>query len=154
MNLRVNQWFIDIYSFSCLHFDTRSNHLLNNLSFSLNLLTTSFFKRQRLHDFDLEDFLKMDYWISNSLFWSFKLQINFESSRSFSCVRFLNVIVWLLYLDVNSVSLIPSLVSMSNGQFCFCPYNCMFYNLCRFKNLLSLCYDYGLRFLYYLCNYN
>ena len=35
------------------------NHLLNNLSFSLKLLITSFFKRQRFHDFDLEDFLKM-----------------------------------------------------------------------------------------------
>ena len=56
MNLRVNQLFINIYLFPCLHFDTRSNHLLSNLSFSLKLLIASFFKRQRLHDFDLEDF--------------------------------------------------------------------------------------------------
>ena len=109
MNLRVNQWPINIYLFSWLQFVTRFNHLLSNLSFSLKLLITSFFKRQRLHDFDLEDFLKMDHLISNSLFWSFKLQINFKSLESFLCVWFLNDIVWLLYLDVNSVSLKPKL---------------------------------------------
>ena len=115
MNLRVNQWPINIYLFSWLQFVTRFNHLLSNLSFSLKLLITSFFKRQRLHDFDLEDFLKMDHLISNSLFWSFKLQINFESLESLSCVWFLNDIVWLLYLVVNSVSLIPKLTFVDNS---------------------------------------
>ena len=46
----------------------RSNLLLSNVSFSLKLLITSIFKRQKLHDFDLEDFLKMDHLISKSLF--------------------------------------------------------------------------------------
>ena len=146
--------------------------MLSNLSFSLKLLLTTLFKRQRLHDFDQEDFLKMNCWISNSLFWPFKIQINFESPRWFSCVPFLKDIAWLLYLDLNSVLLIPSLVSisalwailpvsfnnfqhlLSNGQFCLYPNDCMFYHLFRCKNLLSLCYDYWLCFLYYLCNYN
>ena len=48
--------------------DTRSSHLLSNLSFSLKLVITSFLKRQRFHDFDLEDFLKMDHLISDFLF--------------------------------------------------------------------------------------
>ena len=68
MSLRVNQHFINTYLLSCLHFDKRSNQLLSNLSFSLKLLITSFFKRPRLHDFDLGDFLKMDHLILNSLF--------------------------------------------------------------------------------------
>ena len=91
------------------------NHLLSNLSFSLKLLITSFFKRQRMHDFDPEDFLKVDHLISNSLFSSFKLQINFESLESFSFVRCLNDIVWLLYLDLNSVSLIRKLTFVDNS---------------------------------------
>ena len=117
-------------------------------------------------DFNLEDFLKMDYLISNSLFWSFKLQINFESLQSISCVRFLNDIVWLLYVDINSVSLIPKLSSVDNSLVpswfqlqlyrkfcrsiltifniyclmgnCFYSYNWMFYHLFRCKNLLWL----------------
>ena len=98
---------------------------LKLLTFSLKLLVnfeivnflfeiSSFFNRQRWHDFDLEDFLKMDHLISNSLFWSFKLQIYFESLESLLCVRFLNDIVWLLYLVVNSVSLIPKLIFVGN----------------------------------------
>ena len=107
MSLRVNQPQPNIYLFSCLHFDTRSNRLLSKLSFSLKLHITSFSKRKRLHNYDTilypEDFLKMDHLISKSLFLSSMRQIYFESSVSFSCVRFLSDIVWLLYLDLNSV---------------------------------------------------
>ena len=109
----VSNWLI--YLFSCLHFDTRFNHLLSNLSFCLKLLITSFFKRQRLLDFDPKNFFKMDHLIPNFLFWSFKPQMNFESLESFSCVRFLNGIVWLLYMDLNSVSLIPKLTFVDNS---------------------------------------
>ena len=45
----------------------------------MKLDITSFFDRQSLYDFDTilypEDFLKIDYLISKSLFWSFKLEI-------------------------------------------------------------------------------
>ena len=68
MSLRVNQEFVNMYLFSSLHLDTRSNHLLSNLSFSLKLNITSFFKKQRLHDFYPEVFLRMDHLISKSLF--------------------------------------------------------------------------------------
>ena len=143
MSLRVNQYFINIF-FSCLHFDTRFSHLLSNLSFSLKLLITSFFKRQRKHDFNPENLFRMDHLISNSLFWTFKVQTNFESLESFSCVRFLNDIVWLLYLNLNSDSLIPKLTFKTHWchrwfqlqlwrQFCrliFCVYclmdNCFY----------------------------
>ena len=84
------------------------------LSFSLKLHIRSFFKRQRL-DFDSENFLEIDHVISKSLFWSVKLQVNLESSLSFSCVRILNDIVWLLYLDLNSVSLIPKYTFVDNS---------------------------------------
>ena len=141
-----------------MHFDTRFNHLLSNHSFSLKLLITSFFKSQRKHDFDPENFFRMDHLISNSLFWTFKLQINFESLESFSCVRFF--IVWLLYLNLNSDSLIPKLTFKTHRchrwiqlqlyrhfcrlifyvyclmDNCFYSYNCMFYQLFRCKNFV------------------
>ena len=81
MSLKVNQsqnnsW---TYSLLCLHFDTRSNRFLINLSFFLKLNIASCSKRQKLRDFDTilysDHFLKMDHLISKSLFWSFKLRI-------------------------------------------------------------------------------
>ena len=88
------------------------------------------------------------------------------------CVRFLNDIVWLLQLDLNSVSLIPKWTFVENSlstklyrQYCrsvltifnicrlmddcFYSYNCIFYHLILCKHLLFLCYHY---WLYSLCN--
>ena len=110
---------MSVYLFSQLHFDTRSNRLLSKLSFSLKWHITSFSKKKRLHDFDTiqysEGFFKMDHLISKYFFSSFKPQIYFETSVLFSCVRFLNDIVWLLYLDLNSVSQIPKYTLVDNS---------------------------------------
>ena len=155
--------------------------MLSNLSFSLIVHITSFWKRQRIPDFDTilypEYFTKMEQliWKSSSL--SFKLQMYFESSVSFSCIRFLNGIAYLLYQDVNSVSLIPkqtfvgnslkSSLVLSSGyrQFCWldiyclmdnCFYsnNCMFYHLFYCQNLLHFWYECWLCLSFYPCNYN
>ena len=52
-----------------------------------------------------EEVFKIEHLISKSLFSSFKLQRCFDSLVSFFCAQFLNDIVWLLHLDLNSFSL-------------------------------------------------
>ena len=101
MGLKVDQSQNNLLAYTYFHVGISIQgpiYLLSNLSFPLKLHITSFSNRQRLYDFNIilcpEHFLKMNHLMSKSLLSSFKLQIYFESSVSFSSVRFYTVNVY------------------------------------------------------------
>ena len=102
--------FFNMYLFSFLYLDARSNRLFIDLLLSLKLRNRRFSSKQRLHDFvtglQALDFRVMDHLIWYSMYLYLSSQTYLESSVSFSFWRCQRDFLWLLNLVSNSVSLI------------------------------------------------